>query len=187
MDKQVEVEKTMLDGRYAERHTSYIANSESCPSGTIVEIFAEEKRPLHLEKRIIQTHKNIVSEERIEYIKDGEIVEVEVKSLDPTANTTMQIKEHIGIADHAKIVDGEYVTKKELGPVISDAVVAGIASLLESVEVTHQKIDPQTQFTAQKQIAERVEQNKGNDKIINAVLLCLIICQLGFGFWVFFM
>jgi hypothetical protein len=186
VDKQVEIEKTMLDGRYAERHTSYVANSESCPSGTIVEIFAEEKRPLHLEKRIIQTHKNIVSEERIEYIKDGEIVEVEVKSLDPTANATMQIKEHIGIADHAKFIDGEYVTKKELGPVISDAVVAGIASLLENVEVVQQKIEP-SQFTAQKQIAERMEQKKGNDTVVNMVLLCLIICQLAFGFWVFFM
>lgn len=179
----------MLDGRYAERHTS------SHPNGTLVEIFAEEKRPLLLEKRIIQTHKNVMSEERIEYIKNGEIVEVEVKSINSANPATMQLTEHIGMVDHAKVIDGEYVTKKELGPVISDAVITGIASLLEGVEIvqnksiglTQQKSTTPIQLSAQQQIAERVDKKSDNDGTVNMVLFGLIVCQLAFGYWVFFM
>lgn len=188
MDK-VHVEKTMLDGRLAERHTSFNKDGDK-----IVEIFAEEKRPLHLEKRVIQKHKQIVAEERTEYVRDGEVVEVEVKAVD--APVQMQMREHLGVVDHAKFVDGDYVKKSELGPVVTDAVVTGVATLMENFEFAPQSVQAPAMvapiaappvYQAQQQIAERVSMTADNDKLVNWVLIGLIVAQLGFGFWVFFM
>lgn len=188
MDKRVEIQKTNLDGRAAERHTCFNDDGDK-----IVEIFAEEERPLKLEKRIIQKHKNVIAEERTEYIKDGEIIEVEVKSINPPVQ--MQLREHIGVADHSKLFSGEYVTKQELGPVVSEAVVTGIAQLLDNIEINQQSVKEEVTapmaetpiFTAQQQIAERVGIKADNDLTLNMIFALLIIAQLGFGFWVFFM
>lgn len=183
MDK-VEIERTILDGRVAERHTSFNEDGDK-----IVEIFAEDKRPLHLEKRIVQKHKNIVAEERTEYVKNGEIVEVEVKALDSGA--PLQVQEHLGIADHASVMDGQYATKHD----VKDAVIAGIHELVDSMDFEPAPVQamavpmhqPAPIMSAAEQIGQRVETKKSSDNAVNMLMIGLILAQLAFGFYVFFM
>ncbi len=180
MDK-VEIERTILDGRVAERHTSFNENGDK-----IVEIFAEDKRPLHLEKRIVQKHKNIVSEERTEYVKNGEIVEVEVKAVDSGAK--MQLREHIGVADHASVADGHYVTKHD----VAEAVVAGITTLMDSMEVEALKdraghsVQSPT-MSALQMTEQHIEEKKETNATTIMIMSMLVMAQLAFAFYVFFM
>lgn len=183
MDKKnVEIEKTMLiDGRLAERHVSYDENGNK-----IIEIFTEEKKPLHLEKRIIQKHKEILAEEIIENVKDGVVIEREVLSVEPPAQ--MKVVEHVGVVDHAKTVDGDYMTKKE----VSEAIIAGIASLLENMPQNNlkaQEVEKQVFMPmAEKKLADRVEaKSETNNSMLNVVLGVLIVAQLGAVYWAFFM
>ena len=177
MDK-VEIERTILDGRVAERHVKFNEDGDK-----IVEVFAEDKRPLKLEKRIVQKHKNIVSEERTEYIKDGEIVEVEVKAVD--ANVKMELREHIGTADHAVTVDGQYATKQD----VAAAVVAGITEFVDSMEVETVRAQSMPVMSAAEQIEQRIEkkETKSSDSSLNMIMGLLIFAQLAFGFYLFFM
>ena len=110
---------TLSDGRRAERHVTVDEKGIE-----VVEIFAEEKRPLKLEKRITRETKNIVSKEVHETVRDGEIVLQEVHSLDN--EMPLQIQSRIGVADHHKIVDGDYVRRDEISQIIEDGVVAGV-------------------------------------------------------------
>ncbi len=180
VDKNVEIEKTIVDGRLAERHVSYNENGDK-----IVEIFTEEKRPLHLEKRIVQKYKQIVAEEIIENVKDGNVIEREVLSVEPPAQ--LKVVEHVGMADHAKLINSEYATKKD----VTDAVVAAVASLLGNVEVKSASVDkvPEKTFVpvAEKKLAERVAEKPATDSSVNIVLVALIALQAGAVYWVFFM
>jgi len=179
----VEIERTILDGRAAERHTYFNGEDEK-----VTEIFAEEKRPLNLEKRVIQKYKKVVAEERTEMVKDGEIVEVEVKSIDP--GVQMQIRERIGVADHAYTVDGQYATKQD----VAEAVIEGVKVLVDSME-NYEPVEAQHYHGPVMSAAEQIEQrvgskeakNANNDMAINVVMGVLILAQLAFGFYVFFM
>ena len=127
-NKNVMVEKlTLGDGRRAEQHVMHNSDGDE-----IVEVFAEEARPLKLEERIIRKHKTIVSEERVEKVRDGEVVHFEIKSRDPVV--PLQVVQRVGVADHAKIVDGDYVRKEEIGALVADAVVAGMSAMMDSYE-----------------------------------------------------
>lgn len=188
----VDIEQTTFDGRMAERHTSFNDDGDK-----VVEIFAEEKRPLHLEKRIVQKHKNVLAEERVEHVRDGEIVEVEVRSLEP--ETRLQMREHLGIAEHYATDNKQYVTKQELcpelGPAISEAVVTGIQTMMENIDFSeeddHAMHMHQPIMSAAAQVQQRVKEGEtksgGTDSVVNMVLAVLIMLQLAFGFWVFFM
>lgn len=126
-----EIQKlTLDDGRRAERHVSTDAQGNE-----VVEIFAEEQRPLKLEKRIVRETKQIVCKETHQTVKDGEICYEEVRALEP--EVPLQIRGRIGTADHAKIVDGDYVRKDEIDKLIADGVVQGVTALMERLDVAH--------------------------------------------------
>lgn len=192
MDNSKKVERfTLEDGRIAERHISHDASG-----GKVIEVFAEEKRNLKLEKRITEKRKEILAEQKVETIVDGQIVDVKINSID--GHTKMQLREHIGIADNAELHSLGYVSKKEIGPVVVDAVVAGISALLERQqemnEVKEVKKTPLLRFSApepqktqvppalkaQNVVEQNVENKKKSDFIIVAVMAAFIIGQVAF-------
>ena len=90
MDKQVE--KVYLDdGRVAERHISTNESGEQ-----VIELYVEPKKSLVLDRRVINKHKPVLSEQIIETIQDGQIVDRKVMSIEP--NTKLQVVEHLGVA-----------------------------------------------------------------------------------------
>jgi hypothetical protein len=198
-DTEVKVEVlTLDDGRRAERHVVLDENGNE-----VVEIFAEEKRPLKLEKRIVREFKNVVSKETHQTIRDGEVAYQEVKAAEP--DVPLQVRQRIGVADHAKIVDGDYVRKDEIDKLIADGVVAGVTALMERVEpvVTKQSpvqvvVTPQQQpviqaaapqpiFRAQEAVEKTVEEKKKNDMMVNVIMGAIILLQAGFFAYLFLM
>lgn len=185
----VRVEQVRLpDGRHAERH---INKDEQ--GNEVVEIFAEEKRPLKLEERIVREHKRIVAKETREIIKDGEVVHVEVRSLEP--EVPLQIREKIGVAEHGKIVDGDYVRKEEIGQLVADSVVAGVEALMENMEPAaapakeyevEKPVDEKPVFNAQSIVEKNVSKKKKGDGLVNGVLVVILIAQVAFFGYMFF-
>jgi hypothetical protein len=176
----VEVKQlTLDDGRRAERHVSHDSGNE------VVEIFAEERRPLKMEKRIIREHKQIVSKETHETIKDGEVSHIEVRSLEP--EVPLQVRERIGLVDHHKVVDGDYVRKDEIGQIVADSVVTGVAALMDNMDhpVVHE--DKQPMFHAQSVVENNVAEKKKSDGMANVVMGVLLVAQLAFFGYMFLM
>lgn len=178
---------TLDDGRKAERHVSVDEQGNE-----IVEIFAEEKRPLKLEKRILREYKNVVSKETHETIKDGEVAYQEVRSLEP--DVPLQVRQRIGLADHHKIVDGDYVRKDEINKMIADGVVAGVSALMESQQpVIHQPqpqpqpVRPEPLFKAQSIVEKNVEEKKKGDMTVNIIMAVIVVAQLAFFGYLFLM
>jgi hypothetical protein len=187
---QVQAIKTD-DDRRAERHFS--VNDEG---HEVVEIFAEERRPLKLEKRIIKEKEEIVGKVTEETIKDGEVVHKVVKDRDPLL--PLQMVENLGMADHAKLVDGDYVRKEEIGQMVSDAVVAGMSAMMDNYEPVqsveehhhhhhHEDENKETEplfnaqnLTAQSEIEGRVANKKGNDMTMNIIMGGIIVVQVIF-------
>ena len=167
---------TLSDGRHAERHVTEDENGNE-----IVEVFAEERRPLKLEERIVREHKRVVAKETHEKIRDGEIAQVEVRAFE--ADVPLQVRERIGLADHAKIVDGDYVRKDEIGQLVADGVVAGVEALMESMgPVVHEK-QPEAQqpfFSAQSIVEKNVAEKKKSDTVVNVILAAILVGQLAF-------
>lgn len=175
---------TLDDGRRAERHVAVGDNGQE-----IVEIFAEEKRPLKLEKRIVREYKKVVAKEVHETIKDGEVSAVEVRSTEP--DVPLQIRERLAVADHAKIVDGDYVRKEEISDLVSNAVVDGITALMENIHPLLQnkdvapKEDPPAIFKASSLRAQSiVEQNvadkKQKENNYNGIMIGILVIQVLF-------
>ena len=199
VESKVEVQNiTLDDGRRAERHMSHDENGNE-----IVEIFAEERRPLKIEKRIVKEHKNIVSKETHETIKDGEVAHIEVRSLEP--DVPLQVRERIGVADHHKVVDGDYVRKDEIGQIVADSVITGVTALMENMEpvvhhkeVVHHREEPvrhepvhepvhhEPVFHAQSVVEQNVADKKKNDNLINIVMGVILVAQMGFFGYMFF-
>jgi hypothetical protein len=176
---------TLDDGRRAERH---VALDET--GNEVVEIFAEEKRPLKLEKRIVREFKNIVSKETHQTVKDGEVAYEEVHSLEP--EVPLQLRQRIGVADHAKIVDGDYVRKDEIDKLIADGVVQGVTALMEHMEPVQQQVrqtavQPAPVFRAQEVIEKTVDEKKKNDMLVNVIMGVIIVAQAAFFGYVFLM
>lgn len=156
--------------------------------------FSLRKTTQKLEKRIVREHKKIVSKETHELVRDGEVIQREIVSRD--AEPPMQVRERIGLADHAKIVDGDYVRKEEIDKIVADGVVAGVAALMENMEpVFNQRVavaQPQPQykpepiFNAQSIVEQNVEDKKKNDGVINVVMAGILIAQLAFFGYMFF-
>jgi hypothetical protein len=183
---EVRVHKmTLDDGRHAERHVSVDEEGNE-----VVEIFAEEKRPLKLEKRIHREFKNVVAKETHETIKDGEVAHVEVRSGE--SEVPLKVVDRIGIANHAKIVDGDYVRKEEIGKIVADSVVAGVSALMENMEpvMQHNVSQPQSQpqpiFRAQAVVENNVAEKSKNDSTVNIVMAVILLAQLGFFGYMFF-
>jgi len=182
--EEIRVNKmTLDDGRHAERHVSVDEEGNE-----VVEIFAEEKRPLKLEKRIHREFRNVVSKETHETIKDGEVAHVEVRSTE--SEVPLKVVERIGIADHAKIVDGDYIRKEEIGKMVADSVVAGVSALMENMEPIHQREESpqnfQPIFRAQSVVENNVAENKKGDSTVNIVIAVILLAQIVFFGYMFF-
>lgn len=164
------------DGRLAERHVFVDENGNE-----VVEIFAEEKKPLKLEKRIVREKKEIVAKEVHEKVKDGEVVEKVVMSA--FDEKPLKVVERIGVADHAKLVDDDYVKKEELKEVIKESVVAAVATLVEKNDKVlgmDKKHSEEKQMTARMMVEQNVAKKKKNDTLVNAVLMLIVMAQVGF-------
>jgi hypothetical protein len=180
-DDSVNVKQlTLDDGRRAERHVTHDETGNE-----VVEIFAEERRPLKMEKRIVREHKQIVSRETHETIKDGEVAHIEVRSLEP--DVPLQVRERIGLVDHHKVVDGDYVRKDEIGKIVADSVVTGVSALMDGMEpVVHHKEDDAPVFHAQSIVENNVADKAKNAGLINMVMGVILVAQLGFFGYMFF-
>lgn len=183
-EQEIKVEAlTLDDGRRAERHI--ILDEQG---NEVVEIFAEEKRPLKLEKRIVREYKNIVSKETHQTVKDGEVAYEEVRSLEP--EVPLQLRSRVGVADHHKIVDGDYVRKEEIHNLIADGVVAGVSALMEQyepVKVAAPVQQPQPVFRAQEVVEKSVEEKKKNDMLVNVIMGVIVVAQVAFFAYIFLM
>jgi len=186
----VRVEQVRLpDGRHAERH---INKDEQ--GNEVVEIFAEEQRPLKLEERIVREHKRIVAKETREIIRDGEVAHVEVRSLEP--EVPLQIRERIGVAEHGKVVDGDYVRKEEIGQLVADGVVAGVEALMENMELATSREEeyeveepvakPEPIFNAQSIVEKNVSEKKKSAVFVNGTLVAILVAQVAFFGYMFF-
>jgi hypothetical protein len=175
--ENLKVEKvTLEDGRLAERHTS-VRDDEK-----VTELFVEEKKPLKLEKRLIEKHKQIVSEQRIETIKDGEVVDVQIKSLEPIV--PLQLREHIGVSGKSDLNANAYVTKDDLRRSVADAVVAGFTAMYEKQREEQQfamQSMPKYEapiVTAQEVVENRVETKAKNDNLLSIAMGVIIAIQV---------
>ena len=190
---------TLHDGRRAERHVSYdeVGNE-------VVEVFAEEKRPLKLEERLVRETEEIVSRETLEHVRDGEVTYREVRSLAP--DVPMEVRSRVGLVDHHKVVDGDYVRREDIAELVSESVIAGVQAMMEGqqppqviVKHEHPEVVPverpqvprpateQPIFSAQSQVAQHVEEKSKNDQFINIIMGGIILVQLGFFGYMFFM
>lgn len=178
MDNKVTktVEKfTLEDGRMAERHITINDDGEK-----VVEVFVQEKLPLKLEKRVTEKKKEVVHEQKIETIKDGEVVEVKVLSTEPSVK--MELREHIGKADNNQIGTLNYATKKDLIEVVTQAVVAGVAASKPQVVIQQPAAQPAPKplFRAQSVVEENVAAKKKSDGLQIGIMVVALIAQVAF-------
>lgn len=168
---------TLEDGRRAERHTSIDGEGNE-----VVEMFVEEKQPLKLEKRIKREFKRVVAKETHETVKDGNVSEQIVKSLE--ADRPLEVRSHIAVADHAKVIDGEYVRKEDLSKVVAEAVVAGVSVLAEQMQPSK----PAPLFSAQSVVEKNVEEKKKGNNIATTIILGVIVAvQIAFVAYLWYM
>ena len=201
METRVE-QITLHDGRRAERHISCDENGNE-----VVEVFAEEKRPLKLEERLVRETEEIVSRETVEHVRDGEVTYREVRSLAP--DTPMEVRSRVGLADHHKVVDGDYVKRADIAELVSESVIAGVQAMMEGQQppqvhvhnTTPEAAPPvvverpqvarpaneQPLFSAQSQVAQHVEDKGKSDQFINIIMGGIILVQMGFFGYMFFM
>jgi hypothetical protein len=174
MDTNVKVEAmTLQDGRRAERHCYVDEQGKE-----IVEIFAEDKKPLKLEKRVVRESKTVLARETTETVRDGEVIEKQVVEI---PEPVMQLTQHIGLANHAKVVDGEYVSRKEVEQLVTDGVVAGITTLLESKResLPMQLTCSEKRVSAQAVVEQNVEDKQSQNNWLNYALIGLVVAQVG--------
>jgi hypothetical protein len=178
VDKNARVERFHTeDGRIAERHIS------TNDAGEIVEeLYIEDRRPLKLEKRVTKKHKEMLAEQRVETIKDGEVVEVQVQSVD--APPKLQVVNHIAKADKGEINPSNYISRNEIGPLVTDAVVAGVSAFCNN-QVAGQSVTKPV-FTSQAVVEERVETKKKTSVWIYAGFGLVIVVQIAVFGWVIF-
>lgn len=183
MEENIRVENVVLpDGRRAERHVTLDADGRE-----VVEIFAEEVRPLKLEKRITKEKKQIVAKETVETVKDGNVVKVDVKSVD--AEPPLQLREQIATVDHDKVVYGDYVKRDELKTVVADSVVAGVSALVEAQALQSQSLQAQSvpvapKIRIQEAVGQNVEQKKENDWRTIVWMAVILAAQIGLAIYV---
>ena len=181
----VKVEQIVLpDGRRAERHSFVDAEGKE-----VVEIFAEEKKPLQLEKRISREKKEYLAREVEETVQNGTVVEQKVVE---HQEPKLEVTKHIGLAEHAKVLDGEYLRKDEASSMIADGVVAAVSALIdarrdliqpapiaeEPAHEPYQRVLPKV--SAQAVVEQNVEDKKKNQLWLDVGLVALIVAQVGF-------
>lgn len=166
---------TLDDGRKAERHITYDADGRE-----IIEIFAEEKKPLKLEKRVIKEMKQVVAKETHETIRDGEVIFQEVKSLEP--DIPLELRQRIAVVDHDRVVNGEYLTKEQAAEMVQEGVVAAVSTLLQNIEPVqlHSQsakavVKP---LKAQQLVEDNVEETKKKQGTLEIVMGIVLVAQV---------
>ena len=157
------------DGRRAEKHFKCDENGQQ-----VVEIYAEEHRPLHLEKRVLQEVDEIVVKEIHEEIVDGNITKQDVYALEP--QTELEHRQSLGTLSHDSVYKGQYVRQGEMERVIENTV----SSLMANKEMSAQSAN----LKAQSILEKHTEKNSGN--LINYVLGAVLVAQVVFFGYVFF-
>lgn len=172
---------TLEDGRRAERHSFIDENGNE-----VVEIFSEEKRPLKLESRIVKEHKQIVAKETHQTIQDGNVVAQEV--IATGEEVPLRTVEKLGVAEHAKVVEGDYVRKDEIEKVVSDAVLTGMKALLDAWE-PQEPAEGQPHVPppvgAQAIVEKNVAEKKASDSTWIIAGAVIVIAQLAFLAYMF--
>ena len=93
----------------------------------------------------------------------------------------------IGIAEHHKVVDGDYVRKEEISQIVADSVVTGVSALMEGMDpVAHHK-DEEPMFHAQSIVEKNVADKKKSDGMANIVMGIILIAQCAFFAYMFLM
>ena len=159
----------------AERHVVDEGNQRT------IELYAEEPRPLKLEKRVVEKVKPVVYERTIQSIQDGNVVEQKVEALEPKVD--LQLREHIGYVDNSSLGVSPYVTKNEMVNTVVEAVKAFAAS-----QPTVRDIGPQPSFAAQSfvpksiqdEISDRLNATKQEGmKPLDIILSVFMVANIG--------
>lgn len=178
-EKDIKIDKFYLeDGRMAERHTFTNDTGDE-----VIEQFVEPERNMSLNKRVTTKKKEIVAEQKIETIKDGEVVDVLVNSVEP--NVKLELREHIKTEPHAS--SGDYATKQDISRLVSDAVIAGITPVIQSLSVQKPPKEAskplfRTQSVVENNISEKKKYNMSTIAIFALVATgqLAVLCYL---FW----
>lgn len=167
---------TLEDGRRAERHIVV------GPDGSeTIEIFAEEQRPLRLEKRVLREMKQVVAKETHQIIKDGEVSFEEVVGREP--EVPLHIQSRIATVAHDK-PDSAYVRMDQIQELVAESVVAGVSALMKDNRMAPVQPEPffkaqSTELKAQAQVEKNVEEKKKkSDVYVNVFFGVLIIVQI---------
>lgn len=129
----VKLEKMLLDdGREAEKRVSVDQDGKE-----VTEIFAEEKRPFKLEKRIVRETKNIVVKEVHQTLKDGVVDHEVVYALDDAllrsvSSLTEKTSEPVGCD---KVLKAQEVVEQVVDSKKKDRLVNGVLIALVVLQV----------------------------------------------------
>jgi len=105
----------LRDGREAEERVVEKLGDDGCVVERVTEVHAEPMRPKLLEQRVTEKVKPIVYEREIDTIKDGQVVEKRVESLDPEVK--MELRQHLALEVSPP---PSPITKEDLRDLISE-------------------------------------------------------------------
>lgn len=147
----------------------------------VTEFYIEDPRPKPLKKRVVETKKEIVAERKIETIKDGQVVESQLESLEPQVKP--QLVEHIrALSADGGVEKPSYVTREELKDMISE-----IKDVLAERPVYSPGYDDATISPMQAESEQRVAENGNTFAVLNTLILAAIAGLAVAGAYVFFM
>lgn len=173
-----DIEKFVLEsGRRAEKHVETNSAGDK-----VIQIYAEEERPLKLEKRVTQKFKTVLAEEHIETIKDGEVIEKQVLSVEP--KTQLELREHIGLVDKPMIGTDQYVSKNEVADLVAQGVASGMKVFAQNLTAQSMPQVNAPVFKAQSEVAQRVEAAAtGENKWVTIGLIGFIVLNVVGAVW----
>jgi hypothetical protein len=170
-ESKIAVQKISLeDGRLAERH-SYVDEN----GNEVIELFAEEVKPLHIEQRIIREYKNVVAKETRQTFQNGEVVQQEVLSTEP--DVPLQIRERIAVKA-PEVPENSFATKADL-----DEMVSRLTYQMQIKDPPVSNIP----LTAQALVEKNVEEKNQNKLVINLVLAAILLVNVAFIGYVYFL
>jgi hypothetical protein len=108
----------LRDGREAEERVVEKLGDDGCIVERVTEVHAEPVRPKLLEQRIVEKVRPIVYEREIDTIKDGQVVEKKVESLDPEVK--MELRQHLGLANVPEAPKPAALTKDDLRDLLAE-------------------------------------------------------------------
>jgi hypothetical protein len=127
----VKIEEILLDdGRHAEKRMIVDENGNQ-----VVEIFAEQRVPLKLEKRIVCETKNIVVKETHQMLDNGKVVSEEVFSVSPEAFALTKSVEQVPASRNAVVKAQEVVEQNVENKNKKDKMINMIMAVIIAVQV----------------------------------------------------